>query len=574
MSSNWKKLLASQGGGGGKKKGGKSGGQASKKKSSSSSSSSSTKKKKKLLSKKSKLGSSTAAAASATATATPSPLAVRGQWDSLLEDSGLPPPFAVADGRLFLSPGDSDFGACAAQCYDKLVVDGPDILADRVHTEVRDALETMRTRGMFHYDVVSAGSSVSRTFVKRLLVGNAGMTYHYQRLRLFAFPWEEARTDAGDPMRMMHTLNVALERRAREHINTRLRAQRAREGEGEGEGKGEGGGEGTGTGRGAGQGQGQGQGAAPVRGTRLNPNGSCSYNISLINYMEPDGEGDVPLRQEPIFGLGTTSVSWHADSSLQDFSTIGVYHQYIHSSSAAAAGQLAAGSGSSGNGSSGAAAHAVATGGAPSSFDKGIQVLAERDGIFVPGKIAGPSKTEGQWKVKFDADGKVFGREPGRIKRVRGGDSSSSSSSSSSSGSGGSKKGEIPEQWRVAVRVVGDDVTPALSTPLADRETYFMLDDFNHKHHHAVLTGRAGRYSSTHRVSVVEKDTIDYIRRRCDEGRAAAARAMRLEEDAMCLLGSVHTELEMEWIRMFYVQGERHMKMHKGYVLRCWWDGV
>jgi ribosomal protein L7Ae-like RNA K-turn-binding protein len=57
-------------------------------------------------------------------------------------------------------------------------------------------------------------------------------------------------------------------------------------------------------------------------------------------------------------------------------------------------------------------------GDAPSSFDKGTQVVAERDGSFVRGVITGPSKKAGQWKVKFDADGKVFGREPGRIKRV------------------------------------------------------------------------------------------------------------------------------------------------------------
>ena len=41
------------------------------------------------------------------------------------------------------------------------------------------------------------------------------------------------------------------------------------------------------------------------------------------------------------------------------------------------------------------------------SFEKGTKVMAERDGGFEPGVVAGPSKKEGQWKIKFEADGKV-----------------------------------------------------------------------------------------------------------------------------------------------------------------------
>ena len=205
----------------------------------------------------------------------------------------------------------------------------------------------------------------------------------------------------------------------------------------------------------------------------VHPRGSTRYNISLINFCEPEGEGDVPLRDEPIFGLGTTSVSWHADSSLQDFSTIGVYQHVLRRG-----GGRAGGSGSAGG-----------------------------------------------------------------------------------------------EPWRVAVRVVGDDETPALNLSLRQGDTYYMLDDFNHHHHHAVLTGTAPRYSSTHRVSVVEKDTWAYVRGRCAAAReaaraavpAAAAGGDGLDEAAIRLLGEIHTEVEMEWLRMFFVQGARHLKAHSGY---------
>ena len=49
------------------------------------------------------------------------------------------------------------------------------------------------------------------------------------------------------------------------------------------------------------------------------------------------------------------------------------------------------------------------------SFEKGTVVIAERNGGFEDGVIVGKSKKEGQWKVKFDADGKVFARESDRM---------------------------------------------------------------------------------------------------------------------------------------------------------------
>ena len=53
------------------------------------------------------------------------------------------------------------------------------------------------------------------------------------------------------------------------------------------------------------------------------------------------------------------------------------------------------------------------------SFEKGTKVMAERDGGFEAGVVSGPSKKEGQWKIKFDADGKV---RRGKRWRRRGGE--------------------------------------------------------------------------------------------------------------------------------------------------------
>jgi len=55
------------------------------------------------------------------------------------------------------------------------------------------------------------------------------------------------------------------------------------------------------------------------------PAGSCEYNVTLINRMEPPSKCTIKLREEPKYDMGLTSVSWHADSSLQRHSTIGMY---------------------------------------------------------------------------------------------------------------------------------------------------------------------------------------------------------------------------------------------------------
>jgi len=142
----------------------------------------------------------------------------------------------------------------------------------------------MRQSELFHRDVVATGKSVSATFVKRTLVGNPGMTYFYQRLRIFAFSWNDEHCPPDSPLRTMRHLNETLKKTTRRHLK---------------------------------------QDRTPIK-------GSCDFNISLINYMQSQHEANhstVPLRPEEAFGLGDASVSWHADSSLQNFSSIAVYHQ-------------------------------------------------------------------------------------------------------------------------------------------------------------------------------------------------------------------------------------------------------
>jgi alpha-ketoglutarate-dependent dioxygenase FTO len=191
------------------------------------------------------------------------------------------------------------------------------------------------------------------------------------------------------------------------------------------------------------------------------------------------------LKHENIHGLGKTSVSWHKDSGLQDFSSIAVYHS--------------------------------------------LQ----------------------------DINGK-----------------------------GGSEADEMVVAWKVALRVADTSMRiPALSIPLPSGSLYYLLDDFNHQHEHAVISGSDSlRYSSTHRVARDGAGTWQYIREKCKtvlsssiceeilnalkESRqpsyakfeSISQRKILVKEVRMCHF--LMTELEFEWVRQWYIQGRNHNELH------------
>jgi alpha-ketoglutarate-dependent dioxygenase FTO len=309
-----------------------------------------------------------------------------------------------------LTPEDDAYAATRAAHYDGFLIDAPDqVFPAAFHDRVALALRRMLKSGEFTHDVLSAGNKVSTTFVRRTLLGDEGTTYLYQKLRLFSTPWEDKWTEGDSPHRVVRELNEKLIERTKRVLKETRHSE-----------------------------------------------SKCEYNITLINYMETAKQSEVALKEEAIFGLGTTSVSWHSDSSLQDCSTVAVYHTYENTE--------------------------------------------RRD-------------------------------------------------------------------WRVALRAL-DAECPPLVVALEDRATYYMAGDFNDTHHHAVLTGSSARFSSTHRVGVVAKDTFKYIQKRC---LAALDLVPGLERDAFVdckkvqFLADVHREVEFQWIRMFYLQGAEHARFHEKY---------
>jgi len=130
--------------------------------------------------------------------------------------------------------------------------------------------------------VTNGGTRLGRTFVRRILVGDRGITYRYLGLRTFAHPWHAERGEPQEPeAAVIRELNHAMVALTRGILDA----------------------------------------SGGNRGSRYD------YNLSLINLHEPgDGTGG-PLRNKLGVRLGKDvemAVSWHADSAVEEMSCIGV----------------------------------------------------------------------------------------------------------------------------------------------------------------------------------------------------------------------------------------------------------
>lgn len=244
------------------------------------------------------------------------------------------------------------------------------------------------------------GGKCVPTIVKRCLMGDPGATYKYLGLRMFALPWSKVPE--------VDHLNRYLEERTLHHLignNT--------------------------------------------------PSSNHKYHVTLINQMNPRYHRPEPMFQEQC------SVSWHADSSLDHFSTIAVYQTI-------------------------------------SQDNKGDDFKDWEVALRVTRDAQGPkAKPLGQIQV--------------------------------------------------------DDRCPPIAVNLPSHSAYFMLDDFNHHHQHAVLRGSDQRFSSTHRRLRSGHQVafwIDKCKRTC-KTQAFTLKQVRGEQALL-------NEIEFDWLRQFYIQGQDH----------------
>ncbi|KAI2498707.1 RNA N6-methyladenosine dioxygenase [Fragilaria crotonensis] len=164
-------------------------------------------------------------------------------------------------------PYEESFQQALETSYEGFCVDDPMVMKD-FHQRVEAALLAMEGAGFFRVDVTQPfglGTKCAKTYVTRCLVGEPGTTYN------------EALQTIGD-------LNAMLTQRTKKHLSDLDQKRIAR-------------------------------GAEPTK-------GRLGFDVALINRME----STVGLKDEPYLGQGKCSVSWHADSSLENFSCIAVYH--------------------------------------------------------------------------------------------------------------------------------------------------------------------------------------------------------------------------------------------------------
>jgi alpha-ketoglutarate-dependent dioxygenase FTO len=368
--------------------------------------------------------------------------------------------FTKASVPKFLTPRDGeDFDSCRKECYRGFHWEEPERLPPSFHESFKHALHSLNSSGLFLYDIVQPGGKrLSQTFVTRTLIGAPGSTYKYLGLRLFSHPWCEvdsrgdghvgsSNKNASTGKRLSLVNDLGYSKQCAKalieigQINQDLiqRTKKALQNE-----------------------------IVPHVDKELV--GSAEYSLTLINRMEPSSVKK-DLKMDKVHGMGKTSVSWHKDSGLQDFSSIAVYH------------------------------------------------------------------TMEQYGESFQGIGS-----------------------------------DQQEQWKVALRVAdSNSQTPALSVPLPSGALYYLLDDLNHQHEHAVVAGSESlRYSSTHRVAREGCGTWQYIRDKCEKVLSSPLCSEALSdyekiddfiksfnntskrkqlEKAVRSCESLMTELEFEWIR-------------------------
>jgi mRNA N6-methyladenine demethylase len=360
--------------------------------------------------------------------------------------------------------------------------------------ESQQQLETtldVSMKDYFRTDVTQPfglGTKCAKTYVTRCLVGEPGTTYKYLGLRMFAHPWTTpADTPCHDIQRLGQTLSV----RTRHHLNTLDQVRRRR------------------------------SGAVLTKGRSV-------FDICLINRMDDITAPDT-LKEEPSIGKDKTSVSWHADSSLEHYSTIAVYQLLVP--------------------------HKTNTNNFSTKEDKKEQQNDTSEQATATMDL--PKHYE--WSIALRV---AHYSEGPNASRRRGGKDIDSSI------------------------VTG---TPPIACSLPSCSAYYLLDDFNHHHQHTVLygakrtTGASNnnnnnnkniaptpnlasddtivspgiRYSCTFRLLRPNHNVTDML----DRCKAAIGnfhkKGAKLWRSEQLLL----TELETEWLRQFYIQGRGHFEM-------------
>lgn len=341
----------------------------------------------------------------------------------------------IPNENYFVTSSNTRFDELIQTSYPGFVAEDCADYPDSFSSSYKRALQDLDDAGFYQFDLTQPaglGTKIAKTYVTRCLVGAPGMTYKYLGLRMFAHPWTNGEVGATEATVTIGRLNEQMIRRSQE-LN-------------EASGKAE--------------------------------YGSSSFNLTLINRCFPPSQTNhIVLKKEPLFERDLCAVSWHADSCLDHYSTIGVYHFQVQS--------------------------------AKSSVD------------------SKNAPKESPWRMALRVAVNAEGPQQGR---------------------------PAPETY--------PNSSPPVSIELPQECCYYLLDDFNHHHQHAVLAGDCHRFASTHRVSRTEGHSFAYIHQRCTALLGEKLKADKASIRRTLLLAA---EVEFEWIRQYYIQGPKHHELHS------WW---
>ena len=93
----------------------------------------------------------------------------------------------------FLTPNDSEFQRVFETSYSGCTIETYEEFPINFHEKFLESLNILDLENIYQFDITQPaglGTKTAKTFVTRCLVGDAGMTYKYLGLRMFAIPWD------------------------------------------------------------------------------------------------------------------------------------------------------------------------------------------------------------------------------------------------------------------------------------------------------------------------------------------------------------------------------------------------
>jgi FTO catalytic domain/FTO C-terminal domain len=406
------------------------------------------------------------------------------------------------------APYKESFAAALQTSYLGLAVDESVAIQQNAHSPTKDnepliteaQLQSTLQNEMADYfgtDVTQPfglGTPCAKTYVTRCLLGDVGTTYKYLGLRMFAHAWPAHISALRDTLQQRVADIHLPELQRQRHQVLQQQQQEAYSTDAT-------------------------ESSIPL------VRGRAQFDVCLVNRMTSQHPH---LKVDGIDASCRTTVSWHADSSLEHYSTIAVYQTLIPTSSS-------------------------------STSNNNNNSSSSRKGTTAPTPTDSTATIGTQWSVALRVSPHAEGPTSTSLK----------SNSSDNNNDGNTES------------------APPIAISLPSNSAYYLLDDFNHHHQHTVLVSNnaasAGsrvpskkrkkgardsqstattasndwiRYSLTFRL-LRESHNVAHILQRCERAVVASLHKPKSSKGIRSLQ-LLLTEVETEWLRQFYIQGRHH----------------